>query len=158
MQKQGKDLIAGESLNIAVGSYPFADEKISEKVKLQIMKIFYEKYAITEADFVSAELEAVPAFRACDVGLDSSMIGGYGQDDRSCAYAAMTAALAVRQPAYTTVCALMDKEETGSDGNTGTASSFLKYFMEDLAGCFGEASRHVFSKSKCISADVCAAF
>ncbi len=150
--------IKGEELNIIIGSRPFKDDKESELVKLGIMQILHEKYGIIEDDFISAELEAVPAFKAKDVGFDRSMIGSYGHDDRVCAYTAFQAALACKNPTYTSVTILTDKEETGSDGNTGLCSSYLKYFIEDLAECFGAKGHRVLSASKCLSADVNAAF
>lgn len=150
--------IKGEELNIVIGSMPFRDDKGSELVKLGLMQLLYEKYGITEGDFLSAELEAVPAFRAQDVGFDRSMIGAYGHDDRVCAYPAFAAALATPAPVHTSVVILTDKEETGSDGNTGLQSSYLKFFLMDLGDCFGLNGRAVMSASKCLSADVNAAF
>ena len=114
-------LIKGEELNILVGSRPFRDDKISEKVKLNLLNILFEKYGIVEKDFLSAELECVPAFKAKDVGFDRSLVGAYGQDDRVCAYTAFTAIIDMKAvPEKTAVCVLTDKEETGSDGNTGS--------------------------------------
>ena len=159
MKRSANEIIKGEELNILIGSRPFRDDDISEKVKLNIMAILNEKYGITEADFVSAELEAVPAFKAKDIGFDRSMIGSYGHDDRVCAYTAMTALLDCGKiPQKTAVVVLTDKEETGSDGNTGLCSAYLKYFIADLAACFGEEGRTVLSRSECLSADVNAAF
>ncbi len=150
--------IKGEELNIVIGSMPFKDDKGSELVKLGLMQLLHEKYGITEDDFISAELEIVPAFPARDVGFDRSMIGAYGHDDRVCAYPAFRASLDVSAPVHTSVVILTDKEETGSDGNTGLCSSYLKYFLMDLAACFGANGRHVMTASKCLSADVNAAF
>ena len=150
--------IAGEDLNILVGSRPFRADKGSELVKLNIMKCLNEKYGITEADFLSAELELVPAFRASDLGFDRSMIGGYGHDDRVCAYPALIAAMNCKAPEKTVITVLADKEEVGSDGNTGLNSSYLKYFIADLASLDGLEGRDVLSKSTCLSADVNAAF
>ena len=124
MKKNASEFIRGEDLNILVGSRPFKDDKGSELVKLNIMKILHERYGILERDFVSAELLAVPAYPARDVGLDCSMIGGYGHDDRVCAYPALTALLETQNPAYTAVTVLADKEEVGSEGNTGMQSAF----------------------------------
>lgn len=152
------DGIRGEELNILVGSYPFRADEDSELVKLNIMKLLHEKYGIVEADLLSAELEMVPAFPAKDLGFDRSMIGAYGHDDRVCGYTALTATLDAEQPARTIVTILTDKEETGSDGNTGLKSAYLKYFIADLAMPFGVEGRHVLSHSKCLSADVNAAF
>ena len=150
--------IKGEELNIVIGSMPFKDDKGSELVKLGLMNLLNEKYGIVESDFLSAELEAVPAFPAKEVGFDRSLIGAYGHDDRVCSYPAFAAALEVTTPVHTTVTILTDKEETGSDGNTGLCSSYLKYFLMDLAECFGANGRHVMSASQCLSADVNAGF
>ena len=121
------------------------------------MKLLNEKYKITEDDFVSAELEAVPAFKAKDLGFDRSMIGAYGQDDRVCAYTALKAILDTYSPKKTAVTVLTDKEETGSDGNTGLNSAYLTYFISDIAENMGAIARHVISASECLSADVNAA-
>ncbi len=150
--------IKGEELNVLVGSLPFKDDKASEKVKLRILQILFEKYGIVEADFLSAELTLVPAFKARDLGFDRSMIGAYGHDDRVCAYTSIMACLEHLQPEYTWVNILADKEETGSDGNTGLNSRFLEHFIQDLAGTQGLEGRHVLEKSQCLSADVNAAF
>ncbi|MCI6581697.1 MAG: aminopeptidase [Oscillospiraceae bacterium] len=159
MKKTGSAIIAGEDLNIIVGSRPFKSDKESELVKLNILSILNEKYGITEEDFLSAELEAVPAFKAKDIGFDRSMVGSYGHDDRVCAYPALRAILDTeRTPVKTIVTVLTDKEETGSDGNTGLNSSYLRYFIENLAEDFGVRGRVVLSNSECLSADVNAAF
>lgn len=150
--------IKGEELNIIIGSRPFRDDEASEAVKLNILNILYEKYGVTESDFISAELEAVPAFKAKDIGFDRSMIGAYGHDDRVCAYTALAAALECENPKHTAVTVLTDKEETGSDGNTGLCSAYLKYFIADLAENLGTNARTVLSASQCLSADVNAAF
>ncbi|SDB15021.1 Aspartyl aminopeptidase [Ruminococcaceae bacterium FB2012] len=154
MKRTPAELIKGEELNILIGSMPFKDDKVSKKVKLNIMKILNEKYGIVEDDFMSAELEAVPQFKAKDVGFDRSMIGAYGQDDSSCAYTALEAILDVKKPAHTCLTILTDKEETGSDGNTGLNSSYLKYFIDDLARAYGLCGHNVISASECLSADV----
>lgn len=158
MKKTMSDGIKGEDLNILIGSRPFNNDSASDKVKLNIMNILNQKYGIVEADFLSAELEAVPAFKSRDIGFDRSMIGAYGHDDRVCAFPALMAALDCTNPEYTTVTVLTDKEETGSDGNTGLNSSYLKYFIADLAEPYGIKGRTVLSNSKCLSADVNAAF
>ncbi len=150
--------IEGEELNILVGSRPFKSDKGSELVKLNILNMLNEKYGMTETDFLSAELELVPAFPVCDIGFDRSLIGGYGHDDRVCAYPSAMAAFDCKAPDYTAVTVLTDKEETGSDGNTGLNSSYLKYFIEDLARMSGVEGRDVMRKSECLSADVNAAF
>ncbi len=158
-KRPAPQLVKGEELNILIGSRPFKDDEISEKVKLNIMNILFEKYGIIEADFLSAELEAVPAYKAKDIGFDRSLIGAYGQDDRVCAYTALMATLDTKEiPSRTVVTVLTDKEETGSDGNTGLKSNYLRYFIEDLAKIYGEEGRTVLSNSKCLSADVNAGF
>ena len=149
--------IKGEELNVLVGSAPFRDDEGSELVKLNILNILYEKYGFTEADFLSAELEMVPAFTACDIGFDRSMIGAYGQDDRVCAYPAFKAALDIENPEYTVIAILADKEETGSDGNTGLNSDFLRNLADDLAVMQGGRGSVALRNSKCLSADVNAA-
>ncbi len=148
------DGIKGEELNILIGSHPFKDDKGSELVKLNILKILNEKYGITEADFLSAELECVPAFKSCDIGLDRSMIGAYGQDDRVCAYPALMAAINTAVPKRTLVTVLADKEEIGSDGNTGLNSAFLKYVIYDIAKSQGVDGTLTLRRSRCLSADV----
>ncbi|MCC8192582.1 MAG: aminopeptidase [Ruminococcus sp.] len=157
MKRPSSEVVKGEELNILIGSRPFRDDKESEKVKLNILKLLNEKYGILEDDFVSAELEAVPAFKAKDLGFDRSMVGAYGQDDRVCAYTALKAILDTTAPKKTAVTVLTDKEETGSDGNTGLNSSYLTYFLSDLAENMGAIPRHVISASECLSADVNAA-
>ncbi len=150
--------VKGEELNVLVGSYPFRDDKGSELIKLNILKLLHEKYGMVEKDFLSAELELVPAHAACDVGFDRSMVGGYGQDDRVCAYPGLMALLHTDTPKRTAVTILADREEIGSEGNTGLNSSFLPYFIDDLAAVQGTKGRHVLSRSVCLSADVNAAF
>lgn len=158
MKRTLSEGIKGEELNIIVGSRPFRDDEDSEAVKLNIMSILNEKYGIVEDDFISAELEAVPAFKASDVGFDRGLIGAYGQDDRVCAYTALKAILDCEKPKKTAMTILTDKEETGSDGNTGLNSSYLKYFISDIAEKLGSNGRTVMSASECLSADVNAAF
>lgn len=150
--------IKGEELNILVGSRPFKSDSGSELVKLNILKILNEEYGVTEKDFISAELEMVPALEVSDIGFDRSMIGAYGHDDRVCAYPAATAAFDIDTPEHTVMAVLADKEEIGSDGNTGLNSSFMKYFIYDLAKMEGLEGRDVLSMSECLSADVNAGF
>ena len=151
--------VPGETLNLLLGSRPIGDEEDSGRVKLAVMKLLNEKYGITEDDFNSAELEAVPAANACDIGLDRSMIGAYGHDDRVCGYAALKALLDLEKtPAKTAVCVLADKEEIGSDGVTGMQSAAFDTFMEDLCAAQGVALRVCYEKSFCLSADVTAAY
>ncbi|MCL1832659.1 MAG: aminopeptidase [Oscillospiraceae bacterium] len=161
-KRPSKELIKGEELNILVGSKPYVIDDSNEKeqgsVKLAIMKLLHDKYGIVERDFASAELSAVPAAKARDVGFDRSLVGGYGQDDRVCAYTSMAALLDMQGiPNKTAVCVLADKEEVGSYGNTGLGSDYLAHFLEDLAAAQGVNVRRMYEKSKCLSADVCAA-
>ena len=151
--------IPAETLNLLLGSRPIGGEEDSGRVKLAVIMLLNVKYGSTEDDFASAELEAVPAVNACDIGLDRSMIGAYGHDDRVCAYAALRALLDLeRTPARTAVCVLADKEEIGSDGVTGMQSAAFDTFMEDLCGAQGVPVRACFEKSFCLSADVTAAY
>ena len=151
--------IPGETLNLLLGSRPIGDEEDTGRVKLAVMKLLNEKYGITEDDFTSAELEAVPAVNATEIGLDRSMIGAYGHDDRVCAYAAFKALLDLEEtPARTAVCVLADKEEIGSDGVTGMQSAAFDTFMEDLCAAQDVPVRVCFEKSFCLSADVTAAY
>jgi len=149
--------ITGEGLNILIGSTPYADCE-SDKVKLSVISILNDRYGITEEDFLSSELCAVPAGDACDIGLDRSMIGGYGHDDRVCAYAALKALIDVKAPQRTAVCILADKEEIGSEGVTGMQSEAFERFMADLCEGQNVALRACFANSCCLSADVCNAF
>ena len=153
-----KDGLKGEELNIVIGSLPYQEEDIKEPVKLMALSLLNERYKITEKDFFRAELELVPAVKARDVGLDASMIGAYGQDDRVCAYTAITAEMDAKKPAHTTVTILTDKEETGSDGNTGLNSDYVLHYIEDLAEQAGVPVRDVLRNSLCLSSDVNAAY
>ena len=157
MKKTMSEGITGEGLHILIGSVPYADEG-EDRVKLAVMSILNDLYGITEEDFLSAELTAVPAFDVCEIGLDRSMIGGYGHDDRVCAYAELKAILDVKDPARTCVCILADKEETGSDGVSGMQSQAFDTFMADLCAAQGVELRRCYEKSFCVSADVTAAF
>ncbi len=150
--------LKGEELNVIIGSVPYIDDEVKEPVKLLALKLLNDRYGITEADFFRAEIEIVPAQKAVDVGLDRSMIGAYGQDDRVCAYTALMAEIETTAPAYTTVTVLADKEEIGSEGNTGMNSSFFRYYVEYLAQMEGADPKEVFRNSMCLSADVNAAF
>lgn len=158
MKRPAGELIRGEELNVIIGSRPFRDDDASERVKLNLLKLLFEKYGVTEADFLSAELEVVPAFKASDVGLDRSFVGSYGQDDRVCAYTEMEAVFDCGVPDTTVMCIFADKEEIGSVGCTGMKSAFLRHFIEDLAAPYGIAGRTVLQHSQCLSADVSAAF
>ncbi len=152
------DGIRGEELNILIGSRPFRDGHEADSVKLNIMNILNKKYGIVEEDFMSAELECVPAAKACDIGFDRSMIGAYGHDDRVCAYPSIKAIFDIENPQVTAITILADKEETGSDGNTGMNSAWLKYFIYDLAKMQGGDIHKALRNSRCLSADVNAAF
>ena len=160
-QEQSKrtlsDGIKGEELNVLVGSMPFKDDSESSLVKLNILNILFEKYGVTEEDFLSAELCMVPAVKPFDLGFDRSLIGGYGQDDRVCAYPALKAIMDIEVPEKTAIAVLADKEETGSDGNTGLKSEFLKYVIGDIAKMQGADLSLALRNSKCLSADVNAA-
>ena len=158
MRKTMEEGITGEALNIVIGSMPYAGEG-RDRVKLAVLSLLHDEYGITEEDFLSAELAAVPAFPARDIGFDRSMIGAYGQDDRVCAYAELRAILDLDgAPERTAVCILADKEEIGSDGVSGMQSQAFEAFMADLCEQQDVALRHCFAKSFCLSADVCAAF
>ena len=161
MEKKLKDGISGEDLNLLIGSIPFNDDKLSERVKLNILKILNDKYGITERDFISSELELVPAFNARSLGFDGSMVAGYGQDDRVCAYTSLRALLNVVNPSKTAVCILADKEEIGSMGNTGMESHVFDTFIAELLNKTNcnrpNLLDKVFCNSKMLSADVDAA-
>ncbi len=153
--------LKGEELNIIIGSLPFVsdgEETVKESVKLAVMKLLNEKYGITEKDFLRAEIELVPAYKAVDIGIDRSLIGAYGQDDRVCAYTALAAETAVKDPAHTTLTILADKEEIGSVGNTGLNSDFVLHIIEDLAESLGADLRTALRNSICLSSDVNAAY
>lgn len=157
MKKPMAEALEGEQMNILAGCWTYPDDKVSEKVKLNVMSIMHEKYGITESDFLSAELCAVPSCKPMDLGFDGSMIIGYGQDDRVCAYSNLMAEIDTKDQEYTTITVFADKEETGSDGNTGMRSTFFRDFLEDFVSVYGAESRHVLQKSVCLSCDVNAA-
>lgn len=150
--------IEGEKLNVLIGSRPVRDEEGKDVFKLNTMRLLNEQFGITEEDFVSADIVFVPAYRPCDIGFDRALVGAYGQDDRSCAYAELMAAVKVKKPVKTNITVFADREEIGSMGNTGMQSHFLRDFIEDLADSEGVKVRHVLAKSHCLSADVTAAF
>ena len=160
--EQGKkplnEAIAGETLNILMGSRPLGDSEDSDRVKLRVLDLLHEKYGICEDDLTSAELEVVPAFNATDIGLDGSLIGAYGHDDRVCSYAALKALLELETPTKTAVCMLADKEEIGSMGVTGMQSAFFDTFMEDMCESQGVALRVCYESAFCLSSDVTAAY
>ena len=155
MSKNASKLIEGERLCLLAGSVPYAGEG-SDRVKLAVMSLLNDRYGVTEEDFISAELEVVPAFEVRELGVDRSLIGGYGQDDRVCSYAELAAILETEAPERTAVCILADKEEIGSEGVTGMRSRAFERFMERLCGdeC---GVQECFSRSFCVSADVTAA-
>lgn len=157
MEKKAKEVVAGEDLNLLVGSIPYDDE-ISEGAKLNILKILNEKYGIVEADLMSAELELVPSFKARSLGFDGSMVAAYGQDDKICVYTSLTAMMELNEVETTAVCILSDKEEIGSVGNTGMESHVFDTFVSELLNKTGENRPNlldkVFCHSKMLSADV----
>ena len=161
-REQGKkplnEAVPAESLNILIGSYPEKDDDGKDCVKLAVLRMLNEKYGITEEDFISAELEAVPALHARDIGLDRSLIGSYGHDDRVCAYAELAALFAVEAPEKTSVCIFADKEEIGSEGVTGMKSAAFDTFMQNLCDAQGVKLSDCFANSFCLSADVTAAY
>ncbi len=157
MKKTMTEGITGEGLNILIGSAPYADNG-KDRVRLAILSLLNDAYGITEKDFISAELTAVPAYDVCEVGLDRSMIGGYGHDDRVCAWAELRALFDLQLPEKTCICILADKEETGSEGVSGMQSSAFDCFMEDLCTSQGVPVRRCLEKSFCISADVTPAY
>ena len=160
--EQGKkplnEAIPGENLNLLMGSRPLGEEGDSDRVKLRVLDMLHEKYGICEDDFTSAELEVVPAFNATDLGLDRSLIGAYGHDDRVCGYAALKGLFDIDVPEKTAVCMLADKEEVGSMGVTGMQSAFFDTFMEDLCQSQGVSLRVCYESSFCLSSDVTAAY
>lgn len=157
MKKTLAEAVSGEGLNLLAGSIPHETEG-SDRVKYAILTLLHEKYGITEEDFLSAELTAVPALPTRDQGLDRSLIGGYGHDDRVCAFAELLAILETEKPRRTAVCILADKEEIGSEGVTGMQSEAFEHFMAQLCRSQEVALDDCFAKSFCLSADVCNGF
>ena len=161
-ERKAREVIKGEELQIIVGSMPskIKDEEVKELVKYNILQCLNKAYGMTEEDFISAELELVPAMKAKDVGIDRSLIGAYGQDDRICAYTSLRAILDIEDiPERTAVCFLADKEETGSDGSTGLQSQYLEYFTSDMIAKIKGAYSDLYLKktlwnSKALSSDV----
>ncbi len=163
MEKTAAKLIEGEKLNVILGSIPFGNEKTTSKVKLGVMKILNDMYGIKEQDFARADIEIVPAYKAKDVGLDRSLIGAYGHDDRVCAYTAFMALLTVNIPETTVICHLVDKEETGSSDSTGMQSTFLENMIarmcaKSIPDYNDICLRNALENSKCLSSDVSAAY
>lgn len=153
------EAIPAESLNILVGSRPMKDDEGADRVKLAVLALLHQRYGITEADFISAEIEAVPAFNATDIGFDRTLIGAYGHDDRVCAYAGLRAMLDLSgTPCRTAVCVLADKEEIGSEGVSGMQSHFFDTFVSDLCDSQNVPLKACLEKSFCLSSDVTAAY
>ncbi len=151
------DVFQAEKLNILVGSRPVDGEE-KDAVKAGVLNYLNEKYGITEEDFLSAELSIVPAAKARDVGFDRSMICAYGHDDRVCAYPSLTAMIDSTDTVHTSMCLLVDKEETGSDGVTGMQSSLITDVITEIAKALGGNEAAVRANSKCLSSDVTATF
>lgn len=162
MEKKLKNGIEGEALNLLIGSIPMNGDKVSEKVKLNILNILNQRYGITEDDLFSAELELVPAFKARSLGFDESMVAAYGQDDKICAYTSLIAMMNLQNPKNTAVCILSDKEEIGSMGNTGMESHMFDFFVSELLNKAGinrpNLLDKVFCFSKMLSSDVDAGY
>ena len=159
--KKGSVVIEGEDLNITVGSIPLKDEE-KDAVKMNVLKLLKETYQIEEDDFVSAEIEVVPAGKARDYGLDRSMVMGYGHDDRICAYTSLMALLELQEIDRSAVCLLVAKEEVGSIGATGMESKFIENMVAEVMNCMGDYSelkvRRALANSRMLSSDVSAAF
>lgn len=158
MERKLKDGVSGEDLNLLIGSIPYSNEG-AEQVKLNILNLLNQKYGITEVDFLSSELEIVPAMKCRSLGFDSSMVAGYGQDDKICVYTELTALVDMKKtPARTAVCIISDKEEIGSMGNTGMESHVFDTFVSELLNKLGinrpNLLDKVFCNSKMLSADV----
>ena len=161
-QKMGEG-ITGEGLNIIIGSIPFKEEGLSEKIKLNVLKYLNEKYDITEQDFTTAEFEAVPAGKARDIGLDRSLISAHGHDDRVCAFTSLKAILEIEKPRRTSIGLFVDKEEIGSMGNTGMQSKFFENVVSELIELSNETyselkTKRALANSRVLSADVSAGF
>ena len=162
MEKKLKNGVEGENLNLLIGSIPYDDEKVSEKVKLNILNILNQKYGITEVDLTSSEIELVPAFRARSLGFDGSMVAAYGQDDKVCAYTSLQAMMELENVKNTAVCILSDKEEIGSIGNTGMESHMFDFFISEILNKLGVNRPNLLDKvfcfSKMLSSDVDAGY
>ena len=158
MKKTLAEGVSGEALRVLIGSEPIADDEGGERVKLALLQLLNDRYGITEEDFLTAELTMVPASPTREIGFDRSLIGGFGHDDRVCAYASFEPMLHLGIPAHTAVCVLADKEEIGSEGVSGMQSMFFETFMEDLCQAQGGSLRRCFESSFCLSADVTNAY
>lgn len=150
--------ISGETLNILIGGLPYADAEVTDKIKLTVLSLLHDKYGVTEEDFISAELSLVPAFKARDIGFDRALIGAYGHDDRVCSYPALTALIDEQDTKRTVMVVLADKEEIGSLGVTGMQSDVLVDMISLISRATDSDPIVVRSKSKCLSADVTAAY
>ena len=161
MQKKAASVIEGEDLNVTFGSMPLKEEE-KDKVKANVLKLLKERYDVEESDLVSAEIEVVPAGKARDLGIDRSMVIGYGQDDRVCAYTSLRAMLAMAHVDKSAVCLLVDKEEVGSQGATGMQSHFFVNALAEVMNAMGDYSelklRRALQNSRMLSSDVSAAF
>lgn len=162
MKKTLSTGVEGENLNLLIGSIPYGDEKISERVKLNMLNILNQKYGITETDLTSAEIELVPAFKARSLGFDGSMVAAYGQDDKVCAYTSLHAMMELKNVKNTAVCILSDKEEIGSMGNTGMESHMFDFFISEILNKL-QVNRpnlldKVFCFTKMLSSDVDAGY
>lgn len=162
MEKKLKDGVAGENLNLLIGSIPYDEKECSEQVKLNILNILNQKYGITEVDFTSSELELVPQFKARSLGFDESMVAAYGQDDKVCAFTSLDAMMRLNSVKTTAVCILSDKEEIGSMGNTGMESHMFDFFISEILNKLGinrpNLLDRIFCFSKMLSSDVDAGF
>ena len=162
MEKKAAVVVEGEKLDVLIGSKPLKDSEEKEQVKANILNILKEKYDIEEDDFLSAEIEVVPAGKAKDFGLDRSMVMAYGQDDRVCAYTSLMAMLAINDPTRTTACVLVDKEEIGSVGASSMGSKFFENTIAEVLHAMGKYNdltlRRTLANSKMLSSDVSAAY
>ena len=162
MERKLKDGVEGEELNVLVGSIPYDDEEVKEKVKLNVLRLLNEKYGIKEIDFTSSELELVPAFKARSLGLDYSMVAAYGQDDKICCYTGLRALLTVENPKTTSVLVITDKEEIGFTGVTGMYTRIFETFILELLDKLGNTKAYAldktFSNTKALSSDVDAGY
>jgi aspartyl aminopeptidase len=161
--KKLTEAFPGEKLNLLAGSRPVNNPEVKERFKLALLQLLHDRYGLTEADFVSAELEAVPAEPARDVGFDRALVGGYGHDDRVSSFQALQAALRVKDPVRPGLCLLVDKEEIGSEGNTGAKSRFLEMAVARLLAAAGRTPsaqlvQETLFRTKALSADVAPAF
>ncbi|MDK2820609.1 MAG: hypothetical protein PWP31_574 [Clostridia bacterium] len=161
LKKSLDKAVDGEELNLLVGSLPYqGDDKVKNKIRLAILQLLNERYGLVEEDFITAELQLVPAGPARDLGFDRSLIGAYGQDDRICGYTALQAIFDLMNPKHTSLVLLIDKEEIGSTGNTGAQSRFLEYAITEIAARNGMTNitnvNRILANSKAISADVTA--